>query len=253
MKKYLPYADYLAAGAGVLGALLRQWSLSAGPDGRGLYPAAHPGWIGCLVVVTAAVAVLFLMTRKPTENRAWAPNFPAHAPVVLGHAAAACALAAHSLSLLASDGLLSGVVGLLALASAVALAAVAVRQSQKKAPPALAYLLPCLFFCLRLFLLGKEHSTQTQLQLILPQFIATAASALASYQLWGFSVDAGNRARGLFWSLSAAVLCFAAAPGGHWVYAALGLWHLLGRCAPDAPQEEQAGEVPLTEEAEEAE
>lgn len=252
MKKYSPYADYVAAGAGVLCALLRQWSLTAGPDGRGLYDAAHPGWLGGLLVMAAAVAVLFFMTRKPTENRAWAPNFPGGILPVLGHAAAACALAVYSLSLVGADGLLSTAVGLLGLASAAVLAVVAVQMVLGKVPYGLSYLLPCLFFCLQIFVLGKHYSTETQLQVFLPQFLAIGASALASYQLWGFCVDAGNRERSLFWSLSAAVLCFAAIPGGHWMYAALGLWHLLGHCGLNAPQEEVPEEEPA-EEAEEAE
>ena len=51
MKKLYPYFNFIVAGFGIAGALLRMWLLSAGTDARGLYPANHPGWIGYLILI----------------------------------------------------------------------------------------------------------------------------------------------------------------------------------------------------------
>ena len=80
--------------------------------------------------------------------------------------------------------------------------------------------------------------------LFLPQAAALTASALASYQLWGFAADCGDRRKSLFWSLTAGCLCLAAAPGAHVMYAAVGLWHLLSHCALTLLPEEIIEECP---------
>lgn len=245
MKKYLPYANYLAAGAGVAAALLYKWALSAGTDDKGLYPAAHPGWIGYLVVMVAAIVLFFLMTRSCGKNGSWNANFPGGILPVLGQLAAACALVLYGIPRLAPGEVMHFASGMLALGSAVALAAVSIRQLQQKSVPSSLFALPCLFFALQLFLLGKQYGTETQLLGYLPQFAACAASSLASYELIGFGVEDGNREKSLFWSLTAAALCFAAM-SSQWMFAALGLWHLLGHCSLAEPiviQEETTEEA----------
>lgn len=229
MKKYLPYANYLAAGAGVLAALLRQWTLVAGRDEKGLYPAAHPGWICYLLVMTAAVVLFFLMTRDCGKNGSCQTDLPVGIFPVLGQLAAACGIAVHCLPLLQGSRI-DLICGILGLCAAGALLVLSWQRFQKKPPFAPAYLLPCLFFALQLFRLGRQYGTETQLLCFLPQFLACAASALASYELMGCSAEDGSRQKSLFWSLSAAVFCFAAVPGGSRFFLFLGLWHLLGHC-----------------------
>lgn len=241
MKKYLPYANYLAAAAGVLGALLRQWTLVVGPDSKGLYPAAHPGWIGYLVVMLAAAAVLFLMTRGCEKTGA--SLSPGFFPL-LGQGVAACGVLLYSLPLLRLGGTLNLLGGLLGLCAAGALAILAWQQFQKKEPFAPAYLLICLFFALQLFLVSKQFGTETQLLRFLPQVLALGVSALAAYERMGVGARCGNRAKDLFWSLIATALCFAAAPGAHWMYAAVGLWHLLGHCNLAEPTAEVTDQQP---------
>lgn len=246
MKKYLPYANYLAAGAGVVAALLYKWALSAGTDGKGLYPAAHLGWIGYLVVMVAAIVLIFLMTRSCGKNGSWNANFPGGILPALGQLAAAFALALYGVSRLVLGETMHFASSILALGSAVALVAVSIRQLQKKSVPSPLFALPCLFFALQLFLLGKQYGTETQLLGYLPQFAACAASSLASYELIGFGVEDGSRKKSLFWSLTAAALCFAAG-SSQWTFAALGLWHLLGHCSltePPAVTEEEPKEEP---------
>lgn len=249
MKKYLPYANYLAAAAGILGALLRQWTLSTSMDENGLYPAAHPGWIGYLLVMIAAAAVFFLMTRDPGKNGSWSANFPGGILPAMGQAAAACALVLQALPQLAVGDNLHTVSALLGLCGAAVLAWTAVRQLQGQDPQGLLHLLPCLFFALQLFLLGKTSSNETQLLRFLPQVLAFGLSALASYELAGFGADIGNRSRSLFWSLLAAALCLAAVPGGNWALLPLGLWHLLSHCTLTEPASEAEEAVEADEPA----
>lgn len=253
MKKYL---NYIAAAAGIAGALLHRWTLSVGTDANGLYPTAHPGWIGYLLVMAAATAVLFLLTRDCGKNGSWNANFPRfptqdapNSPRYFFDVAkfffsgAGYALAALGILLSCKDmtpgtdllqaiaywgGLLCGIVMLILCAQFCA----------GKTPTALLHLLPCLYFALQLFLVGKASSNETQLLRILPQVLAFAFSALASYELAGFSVGIGNRCRSLFWSLCAAVFCFAAVPGGNRFFLALGLWHLLSHCRLTEPASE---------------
>lgn len=251
MKKYLPYANYLAAGAGILAALLRQWTLVAGRDEKGLYPAAHPGWIGYLLVMAAAVVVIYLMTRDCGKNGTCQTNFPVGIFPILGQLAAACGIVICCLPLL-QGRLFDLICGILGLCAAGALLMLSWQRFQQRPPFAPAYLLPCLFFAAQLFRLGKQYGTETQLLCFLPQFLACAASALASYELMGCSAEDGSRKKSLFWSLSAAALCFAAVPGASWMYSAVGLWHLLDHCtlsepAEELPKEETVAEIEETD------
>ncbi len=249
MKKYLPFANYLAAGAGIVASLLYKWALSVGPDSKGLYPAAHPGWIGYLLIIVAVTAAIFCLTRSCGAHPGWAGNFAGGPLPILGHAAAACGILIYSLPLLQNDriGLFCGVLG---LCSAGALGAMAIALLRKKNPPTLLFLLPCLFFALLLVLFGKQYGSETQLVRYLPQFLAFSASSLACYELAGFGAEAGNRKKSLFWSLTATALCFAAA-SSQWFFAALGLWHLLSHCLLAEPSPEVTVEETIEETVEE--
>ena len=235
MKKYLPYANYLAAAVGIAGALLRQSLLVVGPNSQGLYPAGHPGWIGYLVVMILGVATIYLLSRQGSKNCPWEGNFSASIFPVMGNVLAAVGIGMCALPLLTQSQTLSLLCGGLGIAAASALLVIAVQQFRRQTPPALLYLLPCLFFGLQLLLLSKSSSTETQPLLYLPQVLALAASSLASYELTAFGAELGNRPRSLFWSLSAAALCLAAVPGANYSFALLGLWHLMSHCTFTEP------------------
>ena len=239
MKKFSPYVHYLAAFAGVAAALLRQWLLVVGPDRKGLYPAAHPGWIGYLVVVVLAIAVLFLLTRSDqTPTRPFAPA----AFSIFGQAGAACGIGLFCLPLLQGSRM-ELICALVGFAAAIGLLVLSWQQFQQRTVFAPAYLLPAVFFALQVFLMGRAHSTETQMLCFLPQFLACAATGLASYEMMGLVMGIGNQRKGRFLRLCAAALCFAATPGAHWMYAVVGLWQLLGPAfvaAPIAPAEAQS-------------
>ena len=263
MKKYLPYANYLAVAAGLAGALLRWWTLSAGPDSKGLYPAAHPGWIGYLLVMAAAAAVLFLMTRDCGKNGSWTANFPRFPAqdrpndpryyldvskffsCGTGYALAGLGILLSCKDLASSADRLHTVVSWGGFLCGIVMLFLCMQFCTGKTPTALLHLLPCLYFALQLFLAAKLGSTETQLLLFLPQVLALGCSALAGYELAGFGLGIGNRRKSLFWSLSAAALCFAAVPGGNRFFVLLGLWHLMSHCRLTEPAaEESPAEAP---------
>ena len=252
MNKALKFSTLFAAFAGVLGALLRRWQLSAGVDERGLYPAGHPGWIGYVVLSIAAVAALWLVTRELENDPTWKRNFPTTFPAVAftasGYALAALGIGIYTKSLLPGTSTLQTVVYWGGFVCMAALLLLSVQLFCGKKPFAMAHLLPCVYFAILLFTLGQRFGGEPELLRFMPQVAALATSALASYQLWGLAIDWGNRRKSLFWSLSAGCLCLAAAPGAHVMYAAIGLWHLLSHCTLFLPPveivEENPEEVP---------
>ncbi len=264
MKKHLNYSTLFAAIAGVLGALLHRWVLSAGVDSNGLYPAGHPGWVGYLVLSVAAMAALWLATREVGEDPTWKWNFPydlsgdntprfylGFAKIAFrasGYALAGVSIGIHTKFMLPGADLLSTAVYWGGFASMAVLLILSVQCFAGKPPVAIAHMVPCAYFMLLLFLMGKDFSAEPELLRFLPQVAAIAASALACYQLWGFAVDSGNRKTSLFWSLSAAYLCLAAIPASK-LYIGLALWHLLSHCTlalpPVAPEE--TAETPIEE------
>lgn len=260
MKKTFAFSSLFAAAAGILGALLRQWHLSAGVDDRGLFPAAHPGWIGYVVLSLAAVAALWLVTRQAEAATGWKRNFPhdlsdrssprfywnfAKAAFrAAGYALAAAGIASYTNSALPGTDILHTVAYWGGFACAVALLILSVQLIMGKTPTAILFLIPCVYFAVLLFKTSHQFRGEPELMRFLPQAAALAFSALSTYQLWGFAVGWGDRRKSLFWSLSAGMLCLAALPGAQPMYGALGLWHLLAHCALTLPPEEITEECP---------
>ena len=241
MKKLIPYASYIALGAGVLGAGLQWWALSAGADEKGLYPAAHPGWIGYLLVMGAALILFFLLVRT-SEQAPGTEGSACRSYSAFYHLATAIAIGAYCVPMLRSRGLelISAVIGLCATGALILLFC---QQLQKKPPFAPAHLVVCLFFAVQFFLLSKQNNTETQLFLFLPQLFACAAAALASYERMGIAAGDGNPKKARFWSLAAGMLCLAATPGARLMYAAVAVSYLLEYCPSCAPIEEASEEA----------
>ncbi|MBO7185103.1 MAG: hypothetical protein J6V34_04805 [Oscillospiraceae bacterium] len=243
MKKYFPYINYIVAAAGALGAVLRFWLLSAGCDEKGLCPADHPGWIGYLILTAAVLVLVYLMTRNVEEDPTWLRNFPQptqrdsdvswHLSFAkscfraAGYALAAIGILFYGLTFHYGESTFQSILYWGAFVCGATLLLTAAQSFTGKVPVSLAYPVICAYLALLLFTLGKDFSDEPEMLRFLPQLFALAASALAAYQLWGFAVGCGNRKKSLFWSLTAAYLCLAAAPGNHPMFATLGAWHLL--------------------------
>lgn len=262
MKKYLLMADRLIIAAGGIGLVLRLWLQLVGPDEKGLYPAGHISWI-LLLVLTAGVAVgLFLLAGLAGRNRSYRSNFPASKPAAVGCAIGAMCVAWSAIqTLLRATVVLQTVCGFAGVAAAVALAFFGWCRLKDLRPNGFIFGLICLYFGIRVFVLGRLWGDDPELLRFLFGFLATVCTMLASYQLWGFAVELGNRSASLLWSLLAIFLCCSAVGENSdpILYAGLAVWLLLNLCplknpprpprpAPEAAAPEAAEQAPAAEE-----
>ena len=246
MKKHLNLAPFLAAAAGVAGALLRSWLLKAGTDDRGLYPSGHPGWIGYVILSVAMIVGLYLLTREAEAAPTWHRNFPNTFPAA-GICAAGYALAAVSIFLFGKTStgstLIRTIVYWGSFACIGALLFISLQLLLGKKPLPGVFPIPCIYFAALMFLESQQFRGEPELLRYLPQVAALACCTLASYQLWGFAADCGNRKTSLFWSCCAIYFCLAAAPGNTLLYPLVGLWQLLSHCAAILPPVEAPAEA----------
>ncbi len=231
MKKLLRYADGLVLMAGALAMMLRIWLLRLGPDAKGLYPANHASTILLIILSFGILIFFYLLSRHAGGNRNYQANFPASIIGALGMALAALGIAWYSLTLLeARDGFLCVLTGLLGLLTGIGLLIGALLRHAGKRPHYFVYLLPCLFFALRLFYIGKTLGDEPEATRYMLAFLASIAMIPTFYQFWGFCVGDGNRRNCLFWSLLTAFLSLAAVPANeHWqLYMSVALWLVTG-------------------------
>ena len=227
MKKCIPYSNYIVAAAGIAAALLRKWLLTGGTDDKGLYPAAHPGWIGYLLLSIVTLAFIWAVTRQEKNNPNWNANFTGGILPAASYVLCAIGMGLYSYTLLSETFMLVSLVRLWGFASAAVMLVLGWLRYHGRTSNTVLPLIPSLFFALQLISLTGRFGSDPELLRFLPTIFASASTALACYQMWGFSVDYGSRKSCLFWSLSAAYFCFAAAPSDHVMYITLGLWHLL--------------------------
>ncbi len=255
MKKLFPYTPFLALLLSTAGTGCHLWLIANGTDERNLYPAFHISMV-LLGILTAAALVLFwLLSRQTDAKRNYGHNFPASPLGAAGHLAAAVGILLTGLQQLTGG---QALVGILALLASLGLILGGYGRLQGRKPQILVHLLPCLYFALSLFTSGRVLGSEPELIRYLPGFLANVAAILACYQLWGFDggVNLGNRNKSLFWSLTAAYLCFVAVPGNdQWpLYLGVGLWFITNLCSlrpmrrsiPSAPVQ------PIVEAAQEA-
>lgn len=234
MRKLLRFADAIVLLCGTLGMLLQFWVRMSGPDEKGLYPASHPGWILSWILTAAVAVFIWLLTRQAGNSRSYKANFPASIVGALGCAAAAAAVALSGIQRLRESILwLDTLAGYAGILSGVGLMAAAVFRFLGKKPPFVCYMLPCVFFCLHVFYLGRELGGEPEPVRYLLRYLATLSLIPASYQLWGFCVGDGDRQKSLFWSLLSGFLCILSCPMGTngFFYIALGFWLLSNPCA----------------------
>ncbi len=233
MKKLFPHIHLLTLFLACAGAMLRLIFLLMGTDDRGLYPAGHPlFWAVCLLTL-ATVAFLGYMSRMTDRKRWYRGSYPVSLPGCLGCLAAAAGIACTNISLIRSADRIEMLTGLLGLACAVMLVLWGFdRQAGKKPAPYIGAI-PCLFFALRVFYLGKTMGTDPEMVRYIFEFLGALALLPASYYLWGFHINLGNRNKSVFWSLTALYLCICAAPGSSQWPLNLGcaLWLLTNLCS----------------------
>lgn len=235
MKKYLhpKFLPILVPVAGLLGLLLRLWIILPGPDAEGLYAPQPFAWTLLWIVTILTLAAVVVMSARLKVPGKYTDNFPASVPSAIGSALAALGIILSKQVFPIGSDLLSTLTSILGIISAAVLVLAALNRYQGKKASFLLHAIPCLFFALRIFMLCRVWSSETQTGVFLFQFFASICVMLASYQLACFDVNLGKRRSSLFWSLSGVYFCLLALPGSNepLFYAAMALWLLTNLCS----------------------
>lgn len=236
MKKYLhpKYLPVLIPVAGLLGLVLRLWTMGEGPDAEGLYAPQPVAWTLLWIVTVLTLAAIVLLSARLKNPGRYFDNFPPSIAGAVGNALAALGIMMSGLSMLTSGtDWLTTVTGLLGVVSAIDLIVLAFARYKGKKPSFVLHAVPCLFFALRIFERCKAWSNIPQITIFLFQFLASICVMLAVYQLACFDVNLGKRKTCLFWSLSGVYFSLLSLPSGDepLFYVGMAIWLLTNLCS----------------------
>lgn len=206
MKKLLRYADCFVLLAAIIGCLLRFWIRSSDADSTG-----HPGWILLCLLSIGIVAFLWLLSRHAGERQTYPDNFSKSIAGAATYIILALVLAYSGItSLVLATDLLAQLTAIASMLSAITLAVAGIERFCGNQPVFFVHMVPCIYFALRLFDIGRDFGANPDLYSFLFSFLASLCLIPAYYWLWSFDVNLGNRQRSLFWSLTAAFFCLLA-------------------------------------------
>ena len=236
MKKFLhpKFLPVLIAVAGMLGFLLRLWTLGSGPDKEMLYAPAPLAWTLLLILVAAVPVLIVLATRPLKQPLKYTQNFPASLISAVGCLLGALAMAMSGLQLFSgSPDIIQFLAAVAGVGSGLTLVAVALARLKGKQPNFLYHAVVCIFLALRIFHQCRSWSNQPQIGNFLFAFLSQICAMLATYQLCAFDVDMGDRRKSLFWSLSAAFLCLVELPSAENLLftGCIAVWLLTNLCS----------------------
>lgn len=236
MKKYLhpKFLPILVPAASVIGLLLRLWTIGSGPDAEGLYKPQPVAWTLLWIVTILALGAVVLMSAGLKNPGRFSDNFPASPVGAAGRVIAALGIMLSGLTILTkAENILGTLTGLLGMGSAVCLLLLGFARYQGRKTSFLLHAVPCLFFALRIFLLCRVWSNETQIGVFLFPFLASICVMLATYQLACFDVNLGKRRTSLFWSLSGVYCSLLAVPGSDepMFYIGMAIWLLTNLCS----------------------
>lgn len=210
MKKFLrpKYLPLYTLGCGVIGFVLRLWTLGGGPNSLGLYAPQPFAWTLLWLVSALCAALIGLIANPLRKPGKYHDHFSASLPGAVGNGfgAAGMILAGFRASGNPST-IYSLIMSLLAIAAALGLCLAAVARMQGNRQPFWAYLLATLFLGLRLFDRCRGWSEVSQTGVYIFPFLASACLLLALYHITAFQVDMGSRRLSLFFSLFGIYLC----------------------------------------------
>lgn len=236
MKKYLhpKFLPLLVPTAGLLGLLLRLWTIGDGPDPEGLYEPQPVAWTLLWIVTILTLGAVVLLSARLKNPGRYSDNFPASPVGAAGHVLAALGIMISGLTILTSaENLLASLTGILGVGSAVCLLLLGFARYQGKKTSFILHVAPCLFFALRIFVLCRAWSNEPQISVFLFQFLASICAMLASYHLACFDVNLGKRKASLFWSLSGVYFSMLALPRSDEpvFYIGMAAWLLTNLCS----------------------
>ena len=228
----------LVLGLGILGFLLRLWTLAGGPDEMGLYPDHFFVWCFLLIVSFLCGIAVVLFSLSMRNHRKYADHFSASMPAAISSGLAALAIFLSCFRLTAGLNVIAGfLVVLLGILSAASFALGAVARYQGKRPAFWIHAVPCLYLCVRLFLCCRAWSSVTQAGIFLFPFLASVFTLLAVYQLTCFDVNLGNARQNLLWNLLGIYTCMVslAKTDDILFYTCMGLYLLTHLCTTTPP------------------
>lgn len=223
----------LALLAGLVGMLLRAWTFSKGIDEKGLCIRMHPSvvltWILCALY--AAAQLLLVRPIEPRKVR-FERVFRASLPAALGTAVGAFGIVWEEITVLSgSRDLLLVVTAVLGFAAAACMVYAALLRVGGKPPVKAAWILPTVYFLLRLASRYRQWSWEPQLSLLAFPVLASALLAISVYCKAAMGVGMDTRRQFLLATPSAAVLSLISAVGVNTVFhVCMAVW-MLSECA----------------------
>ena len=265
MKKLLRFADCFVLLAAIIGCMLRLWLQNTGIDTKGLYRTDHPAWLLLLAISLGLIVFLWFATRSAGDEQGYPENFPRSITGGITYILMALVLTYVGVQdLLRAENLLETVTAMACLVSAVMLGGTCLERMGGHQPIMVLHMIPCLYFALRLFCIGRALGTEPEICTFLFGFLGAICLVMAFYHLLAFDMNMGNRGRSLFWSLSAAYFCLISTfeSSSDWVqYMVFAAFLLSNVCqlkhlpaqvsaqAEEAAAQEPAEEVPVEETA----
>ncbi len=249
--KFLPL---IVAIAGLLGMLLRIWTIGHGADSDGLYERHTLAWVLIWIVTALTLGLVVMITHRLKNPGRYADNFPPSPISAFGCLLAAVGVMLSALELVTTPGdTLALTAGIFGIAAGCGLVVVGICRFRGQKPHFLCHGAVCLFLALKVFYQCKLWSNEPQLGVFLFPFLALICAMLAAYQLAAYDVDLGKRRASLFWSLSGAYFSLLALPGSEdgLLFVGIALWLIANLCslrplnkrrsqpeeAPDTPEE----------------
>lgn len=232
---------------GLIGFLLRLWTLGDGPDAEGLYAAAPLAWV-LLWIVTAAVPVLIIaITWWLREPGKYSDNFPPSPIAATGTVLGALGILVTAIGHLSNNQeTFAFITGLLGLVAGGLLIAAAFARLKGSRPSFFCHASVCLFFAVQIFYQCRLWSNEPQITVFLFRFLAQVCVMLAAYQLCAFDADLGRRRPSLFWSLMSVYLCLLAMGDNQNLlfYGCMAIWLLTNLCSLRPIKKRKANTAP---------
>ncbi len=252
MKKFInpKFLTIIAPFCGVIGFLLRLWTIGPGPDADGLYPPQTLAWVLLAVFSILTAAVILLGSLNLTKTGSYEHSYPKSLFGAIGYilAAAGILICAYQ-SMSPTNRILDKLTVILGFVSGVAMLAAAYFRFSGKKCPFILHTIVAVYLAVRAFNRCQLWSNEPQIGIFIFSFLASLSLMLAMYQRATFDVDLGKRSKSLFWSLLSVYLCLVALPGEKEMlfYGGMALWSITNLCSLNPVPKAVEAEPEVTE------
>jgi MFS family permease len=197
--KFLPF---YVLGAGLIGYLLRLWTLGSGPNHLGLYEPQTFAWVLLWIVSLLCLGLILLLIRPLKKPGEYHDHFFASLPAAVGNGFAAVGFLLTGFRASGNPStVFSLLMSLLAIGAALGMCLCAIARYRGNRQPFWPYLLACLMLGLRLFDRCRGWGEAPQTGTFIFPFLASACLMLALFQMTAYQVNLGRRRSCLFYTL----------------------------------------------------